>query len=54
MPVTMDFSALILIPLVPACLFRPWIGILAWLWVAYFVPARPDLGLRAGAFRSPC
>jgi probable O-glycosylation ligase (exosortase A-associated) len=29
---------LILIPLVPACLFRPWIGILGWLWVAYFSP----------------
>jgi putative inorganic carbon (HCO3(-)) transporter len=29
---------LILIPLVPLCLFRPWIGILGWLWVAYFVP----------------
>jgi probable O-glycosylation ligase (exosortase A-associated) len=29
---------LILIPLVPACFFRPWIGILGWLWVAYFSP----------------
>ena len=29
---------LILIPLVPACFFRPWIGVLAWLWVAYMVP----------------
>jgi probable O-glycosylation ligase (exosortase A-associated) len=28
----------ILFPLVPVCFFRPWIGILAWFWVAYFVP----------------
>ncbi len=28
----------ILVPLVPTCFFRPWIGVLAWFWVAYFVP----------------
>ncbi len=28
----------ILIPLVPMSFFRPWIGVLAWFWVAYFVP----------------
>jgi probable O-glycosylation ligase (exosortase A-associated) len=28
----------ILIPLVPMSFFRPWIGLLAWFWVAYFVP----------------
>ena len=27
-----------LIPLVPICFIRPWIGIVAWFWVAYFVP----------------
>ncbi|HSL47826.1 MAG TPA: putative O-glycosylation ligase, exosortase A system-associated [Candidatus Deferrimicrobiaceae bacterium] len=27
-----------LIPLVPVCFLRPWIGMVAWFWVAYFVP----------------
>jgi putative inorganic carbon (HCO3(-)) transporter len=28
----------ILIPLVPISFLRPWIGLLAWFWIAYFVP----------------
>jgi putative inorganic carbon (HCO3(-)) transporter len=28
----------VLLPLVPLCFLRPWVGILAWYWVAYFVP----------------
>jgi putative inorganic carbon (HCO3(-)) transporter len=28
----------VLIPLVPVCFLRPWIGAVAWFWVAYFVP----------------
>lgn len=27
-----------LFPLVVVCLSRPWVGVLAWFWVAYFVP----------------
>ncbi|MGH7415887.1 MAG: putative O-glycosylation ligase, exosortase A system-associated [Candidatus Rokuibacteriota bacterium] len=29
---------LVICPLVPLSFFRPWIGVLAWFWVAYFVP----------------
>src|SRR5712692_1349112 len=38
MPLRDLLLTLILIPLVPLCMVRPWIGILGWLWVAYFVP----------------
>lgn len=28
----------VLVPLVPVCFLRPWVGMVAWFWVAYFVP----------------
>ena len=28
----------VVIGLVPVCLIRPWLGILAWYWIAFMVP----------------
>ena len=43
----------VILGLVPVSLKRPWLGVLAWYWISYFVPSRVDVGLCAKPFRSP-
>lgn len=35
---------LIILPIIPLCVYRPWIGILAWSWIGYMNPHRLTWG----------